>query len=265
MKCFPQLTTGGIGQFPLMKRRITRAVVNRCAGGGMVKSADAGAAFVEWELALRGLNDGEWSAIEALFAEVEGRLGAFTFLDPADNLLVRSEELTAGAWLRDGVLTVAAGFADPFGGTAAAQVINAGQIAGRLMQSVAGPGGYQYCFSAYVRGASGTHMALIRKSGAAEAVATLVLADEWTRVVSSGRLESTEAGIEFGWEIPAGAPVEIFGAQVEAQVGASEYKATQASGGVYAAARFLEDSLRRTTYGADQHAAVVRIGAKVEA
>ena len=63
----------------------------------------------------------------------------------------------------------------------------------------------------------------------------------------------------FGAELDAGASVDLFGMQVEAQRGVSDYKKTGASGGVYADARFAEDELTVTARGTDVFDAVIRI------
>ena len=65
--------------------------------------------------------------------------------------------------------------------------------------------------------------------------------------------------MRFGLSLAPGATVEIFGLQVEAQPGASNYKATAARGAVYPGARFDDDSLMLTTVAARQHATTIRI------
>jgi hypothetical protein len=54
MLVFPQLATGAVGQYPIVKRRRARTVVNEAADGVQVKLADAAAAAVEWDLAFSG-------------------------------------------------------------------------------------------------------------------------------------------------------------------------------------------------------------------
>jgi hypothetical protein len=57
----------------------------------------------------------------------------------------------------------------------------------------------------------------------------------------------------------AGGSVELFGMQVEAQMGPSDYKITGAVGGVYSKARFGSDQLTVTAQGTDVYDAVVQI------
>jgi len=55
--------------------------------------------------------------------------------------------------------------------------------------------------------------------------------------------------------------VELFGFQVEAQVGASKYRKTTEGNGVYASAWFLDDTLTRTTNGVEDNSCTLRIRA----
>src|SRR5712692_5969209 len=80
MLCFPQLSTGSIGQYPIQKRRLSRTVVNEAWGGTRLKLADPDASAVEWILDFQTLTDNERDALEQLFVSVEGRWGDFTFL-----------------------------------------------------------------------------------------------------------------------------------------------------------------------------------------
>jgi len=59
--------------------------------------------------------------------------------------------------------------------------------------------------------------------------------------------------------LAAGASIEIFGLQAEAQPGPSDYKATNNRGGVYAKARFATDELTVTSQSTDVHDSVIRI------
>ena len=60
----------------------------------------------EWRLRYEELTDGEMDTLRSFFEGVEGRLGTFTFLDPAGNLLAWSEQLDAEVWEKDPLVTV---------------------------------------------------------------------------------------------------------------------------------------------------------------
>src|SRR5207302_1485219 len=106
MLLFPQLMTGALCQFPLRKNRRTRTVSNRAADGSTIKLADPAAEVTEWQLEYSDLSDDEAAALRDFFASAEGTLNAFTFLDPAGNLLSWSEQLDAQVWQKDPLLTL---------------------------------------------------------------------------------------------------------------------------------------------------------------
>ena len=63
----------------------------------------------------------------------------------------------------------------------------------------------------------------------------------------------------FGAQLAAGRSVDLFGMQVEAQLGPSDYKKTGDRGGVYAKARFGQMQLTVTAQGTDVYDAVIQI------
>src|SRR5258708_422791 len=108
MAVFPQLTTGAAALYPVTRVRKTRTVVNDLGDGRRVVYGDPNGGRQEWELRTAGLTGAEWNAIQGLFNVVEGRLGTFTFLDPAGNLLARSEEFGDPAWTNGPALQLTA-------------------------------------------------------------------------------------------------------------------------------------------------------------
>src|SRR5689334_10898298 len=98
MLVFPQLASGSAAMYPVLRQNLTRTVVNVLRDGSAVVFADPDAASQEWELRLVGLTLAEATAIETLFDAASGGLATFTFLDPAGNLLRRSEEFDATEW-----------------------------------------------------------------------------------------------------------------------------------------------------------------------
>jgi len=259
MLCFPQLSTGAIGQFPIQKRRVSRTVVNEATDGARFKLADSAALAVEWALPFETLSDAEESAIATLHEAVEGRLGAFTFLDPTDNLLCWSEKLDEAVWARNSLLTVTAGAGDPNGGTRATRASNTGIAALAIQQILNGPGWFQYAFSVQARSDVSQQVSLVRSTPTQTHSASFQIGPDWQRILLSGKFGGTEESVTFGVEIEAGKWVDLFGLQVEAQAGASGYKATLSRGGVYPQARFMDDDLSLTTDGPNQHSCKVRI------
>src|SRR5271170_7124501 len=127
MLYYPQLTTGAVSQFPVIRSTNMRTVANQLASGFTIRMTDTGAQKAQWRLRYASLTDGERGSIESLFEAAEGQLNTFTFLDPTDNLLMWSEDWTQPVWVADPLLHVTGGQADPFGGSDAMQLTNTGE------------------------------------------------------------------------------------------------------------------------------------------
>jgi hypothetical protein len=78
-------------------------------------------------------------------------------------------------------------------------------------------------------------------------------------VTASGRLSVQQDGLGFGLQLPPGAQVDAFGAQVEAQPAAGQYKKTIDLGGVYPSTRFSSDLLLITATAPDQNACQIEL------
>ena len=243
MLYFPQLTTGAVAQFPVTRSTNMRTIDNQLASGFTIRMEDTGAQKVQWQLRYSSLTDGERSSIENLFEASEGQLNTFTFLDPSDNLLMWSEDLTQTVWTADPLLQVTGGVSDPMGGSDAMQLTNTAQTTQEIVQSTSGPSSFVYCFSVYVRSAAPATIQLVAAATGQTSLTPVTTGSSWMRVTTSVRLSVQQDGIAFGVQLPAGVQVDAFGAQVEAQPGAGLYKKTIDLGGVYSAARFSSDLL----------------------
>ena len=259
MLVFPQLKSGACAQYPLQRTRFRRTVRNTMADGSDVRYADAGAGNVRWELPLRALDAAEAGAIEDLFHAAEGRLRPFLLLDPAANLLSWSEDLSKQVWRMDPMIQRTGSVADPQGTARATRLVNAGQAEQELRQTLAVPAWFQYCFSVYARSAAGSQVMLRRSCAGRSMVVTAVLGDAWKRIICAGSLAGNDTGVTFSLALPPGAAVEVFGAQVEAQVAPSAYIITRSRGGVYPSARFDHDELSVTAQGPGSEDTIVRI------
>ncbi|MEK7753773.1 MAG: hypothetical protein AAB654_17765, partial [Acidobacteriota bacterium] len=226
MLCFPQLSTGSAAQYPIVRRRRARSIVNDTPGGGRVTFSDSAAESLEWELALSGLTTQEWAPIEDLFEACGGRASDFLFLDPLDNLLGWSEELAAAAWAAGPMIERTAGRPDPLGTTRATRLVNTGQAPQRLTQTLSAPGGFQYCLSVRIRSAVPGVAKLVLATTGAEDLRIVETGPEWREVWMAARLGGTGETITGGVELAPGASVEVFGMQLEAQSGPSAYKKT---------------------------------------
>jgi hypothetical protein len=254
MNAYPQLVTGVTSQFPIVKQRKPRTVVNAAADGTSIKLADPAGATVGWRLQYTNLSDTELAALQQFFTTMEGSLNGFTFLDPTANLLAWSEDLMNAVWQAAPFLTLSGGEADPLGNSNAWQLANPGEGAQTLTQTLNAPTGYTYCFSVYAFSSQPTAIQLQLGSNSAQAT----LNSRWSRIQITGRGDDTANSIELGIELPAGATVTVFGPQAEAQPSPSAYK-LGTTGGIYSTARFRDDTFTVTSTDVNHHSALVNI------
>jgi len=200
------------------------------------------------------LSDQEAGALQSFFEAAEGSLNAFTFLDPAGNLLAWSDQFDNEVWQKDPFLQVTAGVADPRGGTSASSIANGGGAGQTLAQTIAVPGGLQYCFSVFVRAASAGTVQIWAGSDSRE----FGLNGNWKQLEMPAAPDEAAISLRCGIEVPAGAAIEVFGMQAEAQPGASAYKPTS-RGGVYEGAHLRDDVLATTKTGVNRHSCTVNI------
>jgi len=234
-------------------------VINTLADGRTVVYADLDGAARRWEVRAAGLRQTEMEAIEALFDAAKGPLETFTFLEPAGNLLARSEEFDAPEWDNDPLVGTTAGIDDPFGGTRAMRVLNASGVAvGGVKQPLAVPGTFRYALSVWARAAGGSEVTLT----AATASSAFTLTSEWRRIFLPVDLGLATENVTFGAVLAAGDSVDLFGMQVEAQLGASAYQKTSARGGVHGHARFAGEISAVRAQGTDVYDAVIQIVSK---
>ncbi len=236
-----------------------RTVANQLPGGYAIRTADTGAQKVQWRLQYSSLTDSERSFIEGLFESSQGQLETFTFLDPTGNLLMWSEDWTQGVWTADPLLQVTGGVEDPLGGSDAMQLTNTAQATQHVLQNISGPSAFVYCYSVYVRSAVPTTIQLVVTATGQTALTTVTTASSWKRVTATGSLSVQQDGLGFGLQLPPGAQVDAFGAQVEAQPAAGLYKKTIDLGGVYPSTRFSSDLLLITATSPDQNACEIEL------
>lgn len=261
---FPQLSSGAVTQYPLTESRAFRTVVNETADGRRVRFADTAASRIEWRIRQQAISDTEWNAIEALFSACEGRLRTFTFLDPADNLLRHSEDLTQPLWNLGPALAISPGIADPLGTNRATAITNSSGAMQRVMQTLGAPGTYQYSLSVWLRAAAPIPVRLLVMADGSFAETVHTIDSTWRRCSLFASLNANADAVDAGIELPGNAAIEVFGFQVDAQPAPSVYKRTAAVGGVYAKARFLDDVLTQQTTAPGVHSAFCRITALVE-
>jgi hypothetical protein len=254
MLSYPQLVSGALSQFPIVRRRQVRTIVNEAADGSSLKLGDPGGASLEWALQYSGISDKELGALAAFFTAAEGSLNSFTFLDPCANLLAASEVLNDSAWSPGPMLHLQGGSGDPLGGAGAWTIQNIGGGPQSLTQTINAPGDYTYCFSVYVKSTEPADVVLI----AGENRVSISAGRDWTRAAIVGSGAAKGNSVDVGIEVPASATLAIFGPQAEVQLAPSAYK-TSSLGGVYSEARFRDDGFSFTSDGVNRNSATVNI------
>jgi hypothetical protein len=259
MLVFPQLATGAAALYPVTRMSLTRTVSNVLGDGSTVVFADPDAETKEWELRADEMTLTEWTAIDTLFQAVAGRFGTFTLLDPMGNLLLRSEEFGDPAWTNSPLIQLTPGVSDPLGTTRATQAVNAASVTGGIVQSLTVPGNFRYTLSVWAKTTGVSNVTLSAATSGGTATRNFALTSQWRRYSLDVDFGLNTESILFGVELDVGAIVDLFAMQVEAQPGASNYKRTWSSSGVYERARFAEDDLTGTAKGTDRIDSVIRI------
>jgi hypothetical protein len=258
MLYFPQLITGAVTQYPISIKRRFRTIVSSSADGRTIKAPDYGVDEQEWDLHHSCLTDSELADLEAFFETTEGRLNSFTFLDPADNLLLWSEDLSKSVWTKGPMIGLSTA-ADPLGTARAIGLANSGGADQVIEQALPAPGWLQYCFSFSVRSTTLTQVVLHQKAGGQTYFKSSPVCQSWTKIFVSGALGTSDPSITFGLTLAAGQAIEVFGLQAEAQLNPSPYKPTTTRSGIYANARFAQDKLRIFSHHVNQHSVSLRI------
>jgi len=238
-------------------------VVNRLRDGRQIKAFDPGGDVLEIELDFNGLTDEEIASLEQFFSEHEGRMTTFGFLDPAMNLLRWSEDFSKTVWTRGPLLLASGSQEDPWGTQRAFQLENTAVAPQSIVQAVAAPGGYRYCFSIWLAAATPTQVALMATSGGFTQSLDVQVGPQWKSFSFSVDLPSLTESIGFGWEQPPGSSVKAVGAQVDAQPAPAGYRKTTSRHGVYLKVRFAADTFLRVARGVNDNGAKVKLFARL--
>jgi hypothetical protein len=263
MLIFPQLSTGAMTQYPVIKKRIERAIQNLTEDGHAIVLGDTGASMIEWDLRLAGLSDAEANGMVAFFQSCEGKLQSFTFLDPTANLFAYSEDYTQPAWQRNTLLGLSEGITDPFGTVRASHLSNPSPGSLLLTQTVQIPGSIWCAFSLYLRASQPFAFQMSRTDGSTVTTQAVDPTGSWQRFsLSSIFSSSTSEQCDFSLTLPPGAAVDIFGAQLDAQPFAGKYIQNLLQTGVYLTCRFNVDQLTVVATGPSQSSVNIAIVSK---
>ena len=259
MNFFPQLSTGSSLQYPFQRSQVLRTLKTAGEDGTVSKYSDGGWRNVQWELEFAGLNSSEWASIRGHFAMAEGRLNSFPFLDGSDNLLLWSEDLSNSAWMVDPLLQVSPSVADPNNTNHGNGIHNAGIALQGISQTIAAPASFTYCFSLFARSTSGSQMILTINGNGQQLQQTVTVGSDWRRYMVSGNLPGSDNLVRFGLQIEPANRVDLYGLQVEPQMGASRYKKTTSLCGTHADCRYDQDQLGVTSDREGSYSTTIRL------
>ncbi len=243
MLIFPQLSTFASVQYPIQKQRSERTIVNLSEDGRLITLADTFASEVRWTLKFNGLTDQEALNLTSFFDLCEGSLQPFLFLDPTENLLSYSEDLTQPSWQLSSLLTLTHQIDDPFGTDRATRVLNNSLAALTITQTVAIPGSIYCAFSVYLR-SQYAGFQLIRDDGSNSVPLPVSPTPSWQRFsLNTAYASSISTSCDFSISIPPGVSLDVFGLQLDAQPFPGTYVTSLQENGVYPGARFDTNQL----------------------
>lgn len=230
---YPQLSSGALAQYPIEKTRLFRTVKNVLPDGNLFLAPDPGYSHVLWNLAYSGLSNADVQALQAHFAACNGPFHGFTFIDPTDNLLLWSSDLSNSVWQFSSLVNIQANAADPFGGSDAFVVTNNGQASQEFFQTISVPAGYQYCFSVYLASVQQGVATLFRRGSSVTQSMSANTSTTWQRIASTGQLGDSDTAFTVGLSLLPGQQLLVYGPQLDAQISPSPYRPTTQRSGVY--------------------------------
>ena len=240
---YPQLSSGALAQYPIKKTRLFRTIKNILADGSMILLPDTGYSRLLWNLSYTGLSTSDTEALQAHFAACKGPLHAFTFIDPSDNMLVSSANLSNPAWQASHLVGVRGGMSDPVGRSSAFTLTNNGEASQEFVQTLVVPASFTYCFSIYVVSAEQAPVTLLRRGSSVTQLLTASAGPTWSRVSSAGQINDLGAQFTVGLSLSAGQQITVYGPQLEAQPAPSSYRSTAQISGVYANSHWAIEQL----------------------
>ncbi len=239
-----------MAQFPIRKTTTIRTVKNVMADGSMLVAADPGAGTLVWTLTYINLAPDDTQALQSHFSACGGPYRGFTFLDPTDNLLTYSADLTQAIWLAGApVMSIRSGLADPEGGAGAFAVTNPSGANVQLSQTILAPVNFQYCFSIYAASAGPAKCTLLLSGANAVQSNTFAIGSSWGRIFSSGALNDSGSGLTVGVTLEPAQTLYLYGPQLEPQIAPSRYRSTYSNSGLYQNAHWAVPELIFTADG----------------
>jgi len=254
MLLYPQLVSGAVAQFPLRRSYSWAHVTNLQEDGSRYSESATENPFFTWQLRYDHLTLAEAEALKAFFESTRGRLGTFTFLDPAGNLLAWSEDLSKPFW------ESSAGLAhSEFDSESGPSFDLSSAGSATLSQTVPCPATALLCWSMLARAnqPNGMQLALWDASGRVEQ--TFSIDGQWRRifVTQQGTGASLNKTVEVS--LLAGSQAQVAHLCLSAQPAPGAYAATSQLGGIYPNARFDQDALLVIASGPNDFSCAVQL------
>lgn len=237
------------GSFPIKRETCFLTQLNRLDDGTEYRLYEQTQRLCRWDFDLRNATPEQAAQIEDFFLRLQGRYGAFAFLDPLENLLRWSEDFAQSEWEKSNPAAVRfdGQLSDPLGGFGAQRWSNTAAPANRFTQWFDVPAaGLELTASIWAKAASPCQFVLAVLADGAEAFESSVeLAPEWRRC----SLQATFSGlgtalrIGFRFELPPNGTVDLFGAQLMALPAPGDYTQTAELSGFHPRCRFASDTL----------------------
>jgi hypothetical protein len=263
VRTFPQINNISVAQYPIRKRVVYRQIINETISGEAISLIDPEYKRVYWDLNYEGLDADEWRRLSEFFAECEGRLHSFLFLDPVGNLLKNSEDLLEDAWSIDPLLEIGLSPEKGAGGVNVFRLTNRAQTSQEAAQVLPVPPHFTFCLSAYGRSAGSGELALRIASARGAKTTTFTLTERWQRLHVNASFATGPTGVRFGIQVPAGGSIEVMGIQVDPQLAPDGYRPT-GLGGVYPESRFTSDEIHGTVIAPGLYACKIGVVSRME-
>lgn len=236
---FPQLLTGAVAQFPVGKEYLPATALNVQEDGTRYRYSDPDPIRIAWTLRYQHLTSSETNALEAFFKTTLGPVLPFTFLDPLNNLLAWSEDLSDAIWQKSPLLNAS--------GTTLSG-------AGTATQILPCPQSATLCFGVLARSDQPAQMSLTLTDQTEQ----FIVSERWRQYfvtrTGSGDAATAEATI-----ISAGNSLQLAKIMVAAQPAPGAYVPTNDISGIMTKTRFDQDRLTITAQGVNDLSCEIRL------
>jgi hypothetical protein len=221
---FPPFAT-----YPLTREVHFATRVNQMPDLTEYRATETATPLFRWDLTLEPLTDIEAATVQSFLQARGGGYESFSFLDPLDNLLQWSEDFTQAVWQKSAPADLV---------VTGQTLLNIGATALVVRQTIpVNPAGITFTGSAWMKAA--TAPITLRLTGGVQT--TFTPASGWTRFSVSEQFTVAAAQTGVDIEIPAGASVDVAGAQLVAAPGPANYTRTTTVSGFHANCRFASD------------------------